>query len=234
MARHERLELAHHVAMEAEREIGLDSSLESREMQLLEARDRRRREVLEGNVHERLATPQAKGLAERLGCSRGLGLVRLGDELLEPVDVELLPAHLDRVSGGTRDDQPTARPERLPQMRDTDLQSGRPRRRRPFRPERIEQTVGTDDLVGMQEQHRQERAKPGPGEANGLPAVPNLERAEDAELHGAILTLGVVRCTHTRGRGKISARVCSTSTTSTSRRKAAESSSAARESAWRR
>ena len=62
---HERLELGDEPAVLAERELGLDALLERGEAQLLEPRDRRRRERLVGEVGERRAAPQRERLAQQ-------------------------------------------------------------------------------------------------------------------------------------------------------------------------
>ena len=79
--------------MPAEGEIRFDPALERGQAQLLEARDRRLRERLVGEVGERRPAPERERLTERLGRRGRLpgaerALARL-DELLERVQVEL-------------------------------------------------------------------------------------------------------------------------------------------------
>ena len=50
-------------------------------------------------------------------------------------------------------------------------------------PHRIEQPVGRDHLIGVQQQERQQRTLPGAAQRQHPVAVADLERAQNRELH---------------------------------------------------
>ena len=81
--------------------------------------------------------------------------VCVGDELLEAVQVDLVRAELQRVAGRLRHDRLAAFPERLPELRDADLQRRQPRLRLLVAPQLFEQAAARDRLVGVQEEDRQ-------------------------------------------------------------------------------
>jgi hypothetical protein len=100
--------------------------------------------------------------------------------------------------------------ERFPGAQTAQLaaERGRARRRLLVAPERVHQSIGGDDLPGVQEQDRQELALPGPGDPDRAALVPDLERSKDAELHAfaprATVPAAVtppLRLRHARGRG---------------------------------
>ena len=93
--RNERCELADQLRMPAECEVGLDATLDGRQAKLPEPRDRRLRERFVLHIAERRPSPQAECLAEEWCGSRRIHVIGLVHELLEPVDVELSPPHLD-------------------------------------------------------------------------------------------------------------------------------------------
>jgi hypothetical protein len=97
------------------------------------------------------------------------------------VQIELLALELEHVARRTRDD--ARGPERLPQLRDVYLEGSRRGRRWALAPEGVDQAILRDDLVRVQ----QEEGEQGPllSAAHGKRArpLPNLQRAEDFELH---------------------------------------------------
>src|SRR5581483_2972133 len=59
----------------------------------------------------------------------------------------------------------------------------RRRRRRLLPPELLDQAVRGDDFVRVQEQQREQRTLPARPQLELLPALPSLERTENAEAH---------------------------------------------------
>ena len=80
------------------------------------------------------------------------------------------------------------------------MQPGLPSRGRPFAPPRLEQPVGRDDLVGMQQQESQHRTLPRPAEREHLPTVADLQRAEDTEIHANRILARLRAISHSKGR----------------------------------
>ena len=169
--------------MSAQLEISFDPALERREPQLFEPCDRRLGEV----PRRRRQRAQARATTR---APREAGLQHRRPRRHQPV--RRAPrtggrrAHLAQprgVAGRSRHDQPSRRPERLPQMRDAHLQRGGSRRRRPVRPQSVEQTIRGDCLVGVQQKHRQQCTQTSTWRSQARVAVANLEWAEDAELH---------------------------------------------------
>jgi hypothetical protein len=56
-------------------------------------------------------------------------------------------------------------------------------RRRPFAPQRLDQAVARDDVVGVQQQERQQAALLRPAERQSRAVASNLDRSEDREFH---------------------------------------------------
>lgn len=195
----ELLQLADDVRVPAEGEIGLDPPLERGQAQLLEPGDRRLRERLVGEVGERWAAPEGEGLAQhvgrRIGISGGERPLARFDELLEPIQIE--PARLDAEQvAASVGDEVCVRPaivEYAAELQDVVLNDLRGRRRRLLAPELVDDPVGRERLVAMEEEQ---------GEQGALLAAPkrdlpftlaNGERAENAEVHACDLASNVAR-----------------------------------------
>lgn len=95
----------------------------------------------------------ASGVAPK--CER-LFEAPLGREALETVEVELAHVDSQRVPGRPALD--ALLPERLPQLRDENLEALVCSRRRLLLPDRLDQPVARDDSVRLQQEHRQEDA----------------------------------------------------------------------------
>ena len=120
MLGNELLELRHELRVAAEPEIGLDPLLDGGEAQLLQAKPLTPGERMAFELGERRALPHIEGLAETAGgCSR-FQAPRLGDEILEPLQVELAWFDVERISRATRLDPVTA--QELAQLRDVHLE----------------------------------------------------------------------------------------------------------------
>ncbi len=167
-----------------EREVGVDPELDRRQPDLLEPGDRRLRETLVGEVGERRASPQGQRLAQLLRpvCRQPASeqAPPLLHEALEAVEIERVRFDPDEVAGRPR--RQDVRRQRLPQPRDVDPQRSRSVVRRALRPELVHQLVSGDDLVGVKEEHGEQRARLGPAEGSLAAFVPRLERSQDPEL----------------------------------------------------
>ena len=167
----ESLQLGDHLGVPAELEIEVDPVLQRRQPQLLQPEP----------VELRLAAPERERRTEPLGALRGRERLGLGAQLLEPGQVEIGGGDLDHVAGAPPLDHVV--PERLPQLRDVDLERVLRRLRRLVAPERVRQAVDRDDVVRVQQQRRQQRARLRPADGHRPAVVIDLQRAQDPELH---------------------------------------------------
>jgi hypothetical protein len=153
------------------REVGLDSTLEAREPQLLEAGDLDRREALALELGERSAPEKCECLSEL--APRG--------ELPDTMQIELVVCDTQEVARAPGLDPVPA--DRLSQLRDVDLERLSRLRRRALVPERVDQPIAGDDPVGLEEQHGQQCALLCSAQVDLLSVVHDLERTQDLELH---------------------------------------------------
>ena len=120
-------------------------------------------ELLEGKVRQRLTPPELQRLPEQR--SSPLRIVRsvaasLRDEALEQQRVYRIGVGLDQVARCAGDDRPLSpdRLERLSKPGHIDLDRVRRGTGRVVGPDQLDQAVGRDDLAGVQEQDREQRA----------------------------------------------------------------------------
>ena len=157
---HEPLELADHLRVVSECEVGVDPVLERGEPQVLEAGDGGLGEGLEREVAERRTAPQRQRASQPrgpgLGVARGQGAATLRRQELETVKVDLLGRGLQAVTRPLRHDHPGVA-DRFAELRHVHLDAVR---RRPWRlaaPELVDQAVDRDRLVRVQEEDREQR-----------------------------------------------------------------------------
>jgi hypothetical protein len=186
MAGDEGFELGDEVAAVPELQLGIDSLLDRLQAQLVEPGDLRLREGLEAEVGERLPPPEVECLPQSHRSPGGIStrpeLAAGLHELLEAVEIELTGGELDEIARSTGAN--TLGAERLTQPGDVDLERLPRGLGRALSPELVDQALGADDLVGVQEQDRQRRSLLAGAERDLAVAVlPNLERPEDPELH---------------------------------------------------
>jgi hypothetical protein len=113
--RRERVELRDQCRVPAEGEVGVDPHLNREQAYLLEPSDRRLGERLVDEIRERRAAPEPKRPAQLLGSLLRLGVARLLDKVLEPVEIELPGGEPDHIAGRDRGEQLGAGAERLAQ-----------------------------------------------------------------------------------------------------------------------
>jgi hypothetical protein len=156
------LQLAHQCTVRAAREVGLHARLQRHQALLLQARDLRRRERLELQVRQRRPMPQIERFTQHDPGALGIARVKrpptLRDATREALGVKLARSHPQPVTGRRRANRPGV-PERLAQPRDVHLHRLDRPRRRVLAPQPNRQALRTHRLVGMQQQHRQDRAR---------------------------------------------------------------------------
>ena len=185
----QRLELARHVGVPAEPQVGLDAILDRSEAGLLEAGDLWLRERLVLEVRQRRSSPEPERVAElpgrRLGPVTGEVLAGLGHQALELARVELARSDAQDVARAPGQQHPVghlAAPvlrERLAQLGDVDLHALGGGRGRPLAPELVDQPVAGDDLVRVEQENREQRLLLPATERDRLTLLDHLQGTED-------------------------------------------------------
>ena len=156
---HEPLELGHELGAPTAHEFRLDARLHCPKPKLVKPPRLNAGQRLVEQVDPRRPTPQRERLAQRRPSS-GV-IARLGcpiggpDQLLEPIDVELARLDREQVAAGLAE-QP-ARAELLSQPVDVGIERFGDAWRRVLSPQRLDQFTSRNDLVCVQQQHRQQR-----------------------------------------------------------------------------
>ena len=70
-------------------------------------------------------------------------------------------------------------------------------------PELLDQAIGGDDLVGVQEEQSKERAGLGSAQRNRVASVPDLEPSQDPEFHFAAFGSDANTCDHARVKAQV-------------------------------
>ena len=179
----QRGEFAGHLAVASECEIGIDASLERDEPALFEPRDLALGEIVVREIGERRPAPEREPVAEHRGRGSRRGLARSVDELLEAVDVERLGRELQNIAARAGDER--VGPERLAQLRDVALERLRRRVRSLLAPEVLDEALARDELVGVQQQDREQLALPPATDRDRSIAIEHLEWAEEPDFHVA-------------------------------------------------
>ena len=185
-----RLEVGHDLVVAAEGQVGIDPLLDGHETQSFEPGDLVLREPLVDEVHERRAPPHLERLAQArqrlVRPPRGARALPVGDRPLEADDVDGLGRHLQHVAAGPGQERRPVRAggahELLAQLGDLDLQPLGGGSRRPAVPQLVDQAVGRDHLVAMQQQQRQERAALVAANGNFPTGVQDLQRSQQTKL----------------------------------------------------
>ena len=181
----ERLELSDQLVVSPERELGVDPELDCGQPDLLEPGDGSLSKALKGEVGKRRASPQLQCVVESL---RRVGrqaasqqAPRLVGEVLEAVEIELVGLDPDEVA--RRPGRQHVVRKGLAKSRDVDAQRGRGVLGRVHAPELVDQPVGRNDLVRVEEKRSEQRTWPGPAQRNLAAFLPHLERSQDPKLH---------------------------------------------------
>ena len=172
MGGRERVELACERAVAARVEVGVDPRLQRGQPRFLEPRRLRLRERLEGEVGERLPPPERERAVR----------VAVGDQAREAVDVELVGVDADDVARRPGDDPVGA--DRPAERVHVHLERARRARRRLLAPDPVDQAVGRDDVVRVEQELREQGARPRPAERDRRTVVSDhLHRPEQPEFH---------------------------------------------------
>ncbi len=182
----EGLELAGQPGGAAALEVGVDPGLQGGDALLVEPGDGGAGERRVGDVGQRRAAPQREGVAQERGGALGRRRPGLAHEVLEPGQVELRALDAQQVARLARDEPPVA--HRTPQPRHVDLDALRDRRRRRLAPDLVDQPVGRDDLVGVQQQDREQGTLARAAERQRAAVRVGLHRSEQPELHRGSFT----------------------------------------------
>ena len=167
----ERAQLTHQLGVAAGVEVLLDPPLEAGQTQLFEAGDLALGEPLVGELGERRTTPERQRFFQP----------PVLDQPLKTHDVELVIRDVHQSSRAPWSARGPS--DRLAQLRDVDLEGLLRSPRRLVLPERFDQALGGDDLVGVHQKHRQQRPVLGARELDRSLFLDHLERAENPELH---------------------------------------------------
>ena len=181
MLRDQRLKLGDEGVVVPEREPCVHALLDRGHPKLLEALDLGPRERLVGAVRERIAAPERERLIEeRVGLCGPAGRVRtptLREQALEPAHVDPLRLDLERIPARARHEQ-LGRPEQFSQPRDLMVEAVARGSGRPLAPELVDQPVARNNLVGVEEEDREEGALLRTADRDHPLVLPDLERPE--------------------------------------------------------
>ncbi len=181
----ERLELADDLGVPAEREHGLRTVLDRGQAQLIEPGRLGKQRPLLAEVGERGTTPERERLVE--GADRGLRFdgeeaSRVAEQRLEVKGVHLRRVRAEHVAGAAALDALGA--EGLAKVRRVALERVAGRLGRLLAPHLVDQDLGRDEVVRAQEQVGEDRPLLRAAERDRAVPLGDLQRPEDAELHG--------------------------------------------------
>jgi hypothetical protein len=133
------------------------------------------RERLVGQVCERGPTPERQRLGQPGGISTR-------DQDVKALDVELARIDSEQVAGRPRLDP--IRTERLAHGMHVNLKRALSARGRRFAPDAVDQPIRRDNGVRLEEQSRQQRARPATAQRHGHAVVADhLQRPQEPEFH---------------------------------------------------
>ena len=181
----EALELADQLGPGAEGQVGLDPLLQADQPQLLQPGDLGLGERLVAEVGQRRPPPQGQRLGQQVGRlgggAVGQGLAPLGEEALEPADIDLVGDGPEQVAGRPGDQPPLRQGPAQPRHRR--LEGVGRARGRVLAPQLHEDALAGHDLVGVQHQQGEHGPLAGSPVRDRPPAVRYLERAQEANFH---------------------------------------------------
>jgi hypothetical protein len=156
------LQLRDQLDVSGRSEVGVDACFQRREPLLFQPSDLRRRERLERQVRECRTPPQRQALTHQDGGALRVTRVERPPTFLdaarEPLGVELTRPHPQPITR-RRGDNGVRVCERLAQPRDVHLHRLHRAGRHFLAPQGRRQPLCADGLVGVQQQHRQHRAR---------------------------------------------------------------------------
>ena len=162
-------------------QLRLDPLLDDGEVQLLEAHHLALGERLGRELDEWEPAPDRQCLGQQLSADLGRCVARVGDKLVERVEVELVRLDPKPVRRSVGDEPVCA--EEPAKSRSLILQRRSRRGGRVGAPQLLDEHVERNRLVGPQQQQSEECPPTLPSEWQGPPLLPDLQRPEDPELH---------------------------------------------------
>ena len=190
--------------MPPELELCVDQVFLRRDAQLLEPPGLVPREVLLPDIRERRPAPEPERVTQQLDPPGGIRIAaRPSTSASKRLHVDAVARHGKPVAGRLRDENvPT---DQLAQRRDGVLQRAGRRRGRAFAPEVGNEPVGRDHLTGAKRQRGEQRTLLPARQRDDPVAVPDLQRAEEADLHRRVVTPRTSKANRSDERGVIAA-----------------------------
>jgi hypothetical protein len=173
----ERIELAGDPPVLSGRECRVDRELAGAHVEVVEPPDLGGRERLVGDVAERRTAPEGERLGRLPVCA-----VRVLEEALEAHGVDRVCRDAQLVAPRAGDDLQLGAVEHLAQLRDVELDELGRTRGRVLAPEAFRQPVDRERRVGLQRQHREQRAVLRAAELDEPAVEGRLDRAEETDL----------------------------------------------------
>ncbi len=185
MLPNERLQLAHYLGVAAERQVRLETLRKRDQPQLLQPTDLVTCKVFEPKVREGGTPPELERLPQHTACLLGGTACKQRaaslEQALEPLPIERTFFDTDDVTERMRLDHALA--ERLSQLRDPDLDCLARGRGRTLTPQGIDEPLRRHRLTGVKEKNGQHSALLRSPERHLTTVLPDLQRAQNAELH---------------------------------------------------
>ena len=179
------LELADQLGPGAQGQVGLDPLLHTDQAQLLQPGDLGLGERLVAEVGQRRPPPQGQRLGQGVGGlgggAVGQGLATLGEQPLEPAQVDLVGDGPEQVPG--RPGHQPALGQGPPQPRHGRLEGVGRARGRVLAPQLHQDALAGQHLVGVQHQQGEHSPLAGSPVRDRPPAVRQLQRTQEANLH---------------------------------------------------
>ena len=166
----------------AEVEVRVESVLEDGKTQLLDPSSLLPREGLSAEIRQRLAAEKHERRAKELALPRRAALPpRLPNQRFETPEIDLVRAEPEEIARRARFDH--FRPEQLPERRDVPVQGGLRRVRLRLAPEGLQQHVGSDNLIRVEQERSKQRTLLRPSRSQILSAGDDLEGPQDSIVH---------------------------------------------------
>ena len=181
----QRLQFAGELTVAPQSQVGSGPGFDRHQGQLVQMRPFGIKKARIGELGQRLAAPQAEGLAQRGRRRRHLAVggqpLSLRDQLLEADDVDLVGSGGQGIAGFGGEDR--RRPEGTAQLADLRLQGVGRVRRLPVAPQHVDQPVGADRLPPLQRQQGQQGPLLGAADRHRHATIHRFELAEQPDLH---------------------------------------------------
>ena len=190
---HERLQLADHVRLAAEREVGVDPRSHAHQAQVIEALGLADGELLVADVLQRRAPPEAERVGQQPARGRviaaGERVAALGGQSLEPLRIHGVgTVEAERVPVRAPDDRLLA--QDAAEARHDELERIGGMGGQAVAPQRLDRDVRRHDPRAVHEQHREQPQRASRARQRVAVGADRFDGAEDPELH--LPSLGVM------------------------------------------